>query len=91
MEMDPWCGAAAGFGLARVANDFGSEEPDAVRARARVFCKRAAELDTCGPLVTTALAATASLSFSMEDAYVLSARAAAMDPTSRRAGERRGA
>jgi hypothetical protein len=55
-----------------------------------VFYKRAAELDTGDPLVTTARAATASLSYWMEDADALSARAVAMDPTSHWAWERRG-
>jgi AraC-like DNA-binding protein len=94
MEMDPGAAlptALTGLGLAQIANYFGSEDPDAVRAEARVFYERAAELDTGDPLVTTARAATASLSYWMEDADALSARAVAMDPTSHWAWERRGA
>jgi hypothetical protein len=94
MEMDPGAAlptALTGLGLAQIANYFGSEDPDAVRAQARVFYKRAAELDTGDPLVTTARAAIASLSYWMEDADALSARAVATDPTSHWAWERRGA
>jgi AraC-like DNA-binding protein len=93
MEMDPGAAlptALTGLGLAQIANYFGSEDPDAVRAQAHVFYKRAVELDTGDPLVTTARAATASLSYWMEDADALSARAVAMDPTSHWAWERRG-
>ena len=93
MEVDPGAAlptALTGLGLAQIANYFGSEDPEAVRAQARVFYKRAAELDTGDPLVTTARAATASLSYWMEDADALSARAVAMDPTSHWAWERRG-
>ena len=93
MEMDPGAAlptALTGLGLAQMANYFGSEDPDALRAQACVFYKRAAELDTGDPLVTTARAATASLCYWMEDADALSARAVAMDPTSHWAWERRG-
>lgn len=94
MEMDPGAAlptALTGLGLAQIANYFGSEDPDALRAQAHVFYQRAAELDTGDPLVTTARAATASLGYWMEDADALSARAVAMDPTSHWAWERRAA
>jgi TolB-like protein/tetratricopeptide (TPR) repeat protein len=94
MEMDPGAAlptALTGLGLAQIANHFGAEDPDAVRAQAGAFYKRAAELDTGDPLVTTTRAAIASLSYWMEDADALSARAVAMDPTSHWAWERRGA
>jgi hypothetical protein len=57
-EVDPGAAlptALTGLGLAQIANYFGSEHPDALRAQARVLYKRAAELDTGDPLVTTAV------------------------------------
>jgi tetratricopeptide (TPR) repeat protein len=93
MEMDPGAAlpvALTALGLAQVANYFGSEEPEVYRLRARELYARAAELDIGDPLVTTARAATASLSYWMDDADVLAERAVVMDPTSHWAWERRG-
>lgn len=93
MEIDPGSAlpvALTALGLAQVANYFGSEDPDSLRSRARELYLRAAELDTGDPLVTTARAATASLSYWMEDADALAVRAVAMDPTSHWTWERRG-
>jgi AraC-like DNA-binding protein len=93
MEMDPGAAlpvALMALGLAQMANYFGSEDPDALRIRARELYLRAAELDRGDPLVTTARAATASLSYWMEDADALAERGVAMDPTNHWGWERRG-
>jgi hypothetical protein len=93
MEMDPGAAlpvALMALGLAQMANYFGSEDPDALRIRARELYLRAAELDGGDPLVTTARAATASLSYWMEDADALAERGVAMDPTNHWGWERRG-
>ena len=93
MEMDPGAAlpvALTALSLAQVAAYFGVEDPDSLRAQARVYYQRAAELDNGDPLVTTARAATASLSYWMEELDALTARAVAMDPTNHWAWERRG-
>jgi AraC-like DNA-binding protein len=61
MELDPGAAlpvALTALGLAQVAAYFGAEDPDPLRAQARIFYQRAAELDTGDPMVTTARAAT---------------------------------
>jgi AraC-like DNA-binding protein len=93
METDPGAAlpvALTALGLAQMANYFDSDDPDSLRARAREYYLQAAELDNGDPFVTTARAATASLSYWTEDADALAARAVAMDPTSHWAWERRG-
>jgi tetratricopeptide (TPR) repeat protein len=93
MEMDPGVAlpvALRALGLAQVANYFGSEDPVSLRLQSRDLYLRAAQLDTGDPLVTAARAATASLSYWMEEADALAERALAMDPTSHWAWERRG-
>jgi adenylate cyclase len=93
MEMDPGAAlpvALKALGLAQIANYFGSEDPASLRRQSRELHLRAAELDTGDPLVTTARAATASLSYWMEEADALAQRAVAMDPNSHWAWERRG-
>ena len=67
--------------------------PDVAYAAARSYYQRAGALDNNDPLVTVALASTASLlslSFDRDEADALATRALAMDPTSAWAWERRG-
>jgi AraC-like DNA-binding protein len=75
---------------AQLALNFGTPSPAAARAEADRLARRAALLDNCDPLVTTARAMAMSMSGQCQAGQSLVSRAVAMDPTSTWAWERSG-